>query len=407
MKKISLSSILLFALVIPYVMTYRIGPGETPYWLFGIIFLILLLYLILDLLKINGKVYFKFKDILLWMTIVIVVGSSAASNIIVRHQTSPVYGVHDIILQQEAAIRFLIHGKNPYAVTYFGTPLEQFNYSDKEVNPALYHFVMQPFYLLFALPFYFISNHTIGYFDGRIPLLFLFFSILLISSYLVKDRQKKQLFLILLTFNPATLHYLIEGRSDVFMYAFFFLGLYLLHFKKYLLAAVPMALAFAVKQSVWPFAPFYVVFLYFKTRSVRQVIKSLVPFIIVFSVITLPFFLWNQKAFIDSTVNYLSGKTAHSYPISGYGFGRVLNELGVIKDLKAYYPFQIWQIIIGLPVLIILLKFLKESPKINRLILVYTIFLFVYWYFSRYFHNSHLGFLSMLFITSYFWPEEN
>src|SRR5579859_7208415 len=145
MKQIKLDSILLFALVIPFIMTYRIGPGNTPYWLFGLIFLSLFLNIILDVrwITVLVKKQALYKSILLWFIIFVSIWSTFFSEIIVRHQTAPIYHVHDIILQQEAAVKFFLHGKNPYAVTYFGTPLEKWHYSDTEVNPALYHFVMQ------------------------------------------------------------------------------------------------------------------------------------------------------------------------------------------------------------------------------------------------------------------------
>lgn len=406
MKNFSLDSVLLFILVIPFIMTFRISPGDTPYWLFGLIFLSLLVYGILDILNISEKLYFKLKQGILWLVILQVIGSAFISAIIVRHQTAPIYNVHDIIIQQEVAIRYLIHGKNPYSTTYFGTPLEKWHYSDKETNPALYHFVMQPFYLLFALPFYFISTRTIGYFDGRMPLLFLFSLLLVFASILIKDKRKRLEFLILLAFNPATLSYNLEGRSDLFLLPFLFVALYFLHRKKYLISGIPMALAFAVKQSVWPIFPFYFAYLYFKTKSIVKTIKLVVPFLITFLIITLPFFFWNMKAFMDSTIYYLSGKTEHSYPISGYGLGKMLNQFGVIKDVNKYYPFEIWQIIVGVPVMIILLIFLKRHTCIKRFIIVYGIFLFIYWYLSRYFNNSHLGYLSVIFLTSYYWPEE-
>lgn len=406
MKSIALDSILLFVLVVPFIMAYRLSPGPTPYWLFGLIFLGLLIYLILDIYKLSEKLYFKLKNITLWVIIAMVLGSAFFSVIVVRHQVAPVYTVHDIILQQEAAIRFFIHGTNPYEVTYFGTPLEQWHYSDTEINPALYHYVMQPFYLIFALPFYSLSNNIIGYFDARIPLYFLFFSLLIFASFLVKDQNKKRLFITLLAFNPAMLSYTLEGRSDVFMFSFLFMGLYLLHIKKYFLAGIPIALAFAVKQSVWPILPFYLLFLYLKTGKFTLTLKSLVPFIITFAVFILPFFFWNPKAFLDSTIFYLSGNTPNSYPISGYGLGMILHDAGVINDLRQYYPFHIWQLVIGLPLLLILLKVLKKKSTVGRLILVYGIFLFVYWYLSRYLNNSHVGYLSMVFITAYFWPED-
>ena len=109
---------------------------------------------------------------------------------------------------------------------------------------------------------------------------------------------------------------------------------------------------------------------------------------------------------MDSTVNYLSGSAAHSYPISGYGFGMLLAELGFIKDLTEYYPFQVWQILTGIPVLVLLIRYLRNNPNVSRLIITYGIFLFIFWYFSRYLNNSHLGYLSMVFITAYFWPRD-
>lgn len=406
MKHIKLDSILLFVLLIPFIMSYRLGPGDTPYWLFGLIFLGLFTYIVLDLLRLKDSLYFRIKQTLLWLLIIGVIGSAFVSAIIVRHQTHPVYMIHDIVLQQESAIRFLLDGKNPYAVTYFGTPLEQWHYSDNELNPALYHFVMQPFYLLFALPFYFLSNHSIGYFDGRIPLLFLFILLLFVGGKLIKNPSQKLLFIVILAFNPAVLPYTLEGRSDIFMFTFLFIGLFLLHKKHYFWAGVPVAFSFAVKQSAWPLLPFYIAFLYFKTKSITKTFKNILPLVIVFLTIVLPFFLWDKKAFLDSTIFYLSGKAPHSYPISGYGLGTVLHQMGLIKDVNAYYPFIIWQAIIGIPLLIVTSKYLKSRPGIGRMMLVYGIFLFVFWYFSRYFNNSHLGYLSIVFITAYFWPKD-
>lgn len=406
MRKLQLDSILLFALVIPFIMAVRIGPGDTPYWLFGIIFLLLCGHIVLDILSIKEKLRSLLKQIVLWITIVVVIGSAFSSAIIVRHQVAPVYMIHDIILQQESAIRFLLDGVNPYATTYFGTPLEQWNYSSTETNPALYHFVMQPLYVIFSLPFYFVSNHTIGYFDGRIPLLFLFLSTLLMGSLLIKEKLQKSLFLILMAFNPAMLSYTLEGRSDMFMFAFLFGGLALLYKHKFSLSAILMGLAFATKQSAWPILPFYIAYIFFSTKSIFKTLKHVGILGATFLCITLPFFMWDQKAFLDSTIFYLSGNTPHSYPISGYGFGKVLQSLGVIKDAAVYYPFHIWQLLIGIPIIFGFIRYIQRKTTVNRLLLAYGVFLFVFWYFSRYFNNSHLGYLSVVFITAYFWPSK-
>ena len=406
MGNIKLDTILLFALVVPFIMTYRIGPGDTPYWLFGLIFLGLLLNVVVDLLKMSDALYNRVKHIPLVFLIIAVIGGAFFSAIVVRHQTHPIYMIHDMPLQQEIAIRYLVDGRNPYATNYFGTFLEQWHYSDKEVNPALYHFVLMPFYVIFALPFYFLSNNVFGYFDARLPLLFLFGLLLTFAYLLPLEKDKKRLFLVLLAFNPAMLGFILEGRSDIFMFSFMFASFFFLYKQRYTLAGIPMALAFAVKQSAWPIIPFYLAYLYFKTHSIGKTVQSLLPFAATFVLIVLPFFLWDLKAFLDSTVFYLSGGTPHSYPISGYGLGRLLLQTGHIADVHQYYPFHVWQIVIGIPAIFFLIRFLKKSPSIARLIISYGIFLFVFWYFSRYFNNSHLGFLSLIFITAYFWPDK-
>lgn len=407
MTSIKLDSILLFALVIPFIMMFRLGPSDTPYWLFGIIFLGLAVNIFLDIINIKLNLYNKLKNVLLWFIIIVVLGSAFGSAIVVRHRTHPVYMIHDMPLQQEIAIRFLLDGKNPYSTSYLGTFLEQWNYSDKEKNPALYHFVLPPLYIIFALPFYFISNRVFGFFDARIPIVFLLFVILYVAISLIKDHLNKRLFLILLAFNPAILPYTLEGRSDIFMYAFLFAGFFFLYKNRYSLSSISNALAFSVKQSAWPLLPFYVAFLYFKTKSIAKVIKILTPFIIVISVINLPFLIWDKKSFTDSTIGYLSGMVEHSYPISGYGWGKILQQMGLIKDINAYYPFYIWQIIVGIPLIIFLIKYLSKTLGVGRLILVYGIFLLFFWYFSRYFNNSHLGYLSLVFVTAYFWPKKS
>jgi len=406
MKNIKLDTVLQFALIIPFIMTYRLSPGVTPYWLFGLIFLALIGNVILDVrfFSIKETLYNKVKLILLWFLIFASIGAGIFSEIIVRHQTAPIYHVHDIILQQEAAIKFLLHGQNPYAVTYFNTPMASWHYSDTEANPALYHFVMQPFYVLFAIPFYITMGHTIGFFDARVPLFFLFIFLLIIANLLQKDPSKKRELITLFAFNPAMVGYLIEGRDDIFMYAFLFTAFFLLYKKKFSWGGVFMALAFAVKQSVWPLFPFYLFYLYFQSKNIKSLFIQLIPFIVTFTFLVGPFLLWNPKAFLDSTVFYLSGNVVQSYPISGYGLGMILNQAGIIKNVHAQYPFFLWQIIVCAPLLIGLLLWLKKQPTVTRLILAYGIFLMVFWYLSRYFNNSHAGFLSMVFITAYFWP---
>lgn len=400
MEKFPFSAVLLFCLVVPIIMTYRLSPGETPYWLFGIIFLLLFLNLGAGFLDRE-----KLQDLFCWLTVILVVGSVCLSAVIVRRRISPVYQIHDMPLQLESAIQFLLQGKNPYQVTYFSTPLKEWHYSDRERNPALYHFVLPPGYLLFSLPFYFVSTLWLGFFDGRLPLFSLFWALLALSWRLLERGEKRRLFFLLLALNPANFSYFLEGRSDIFMFTFLFLGWFLLEKRYCFPAGVFLALAFATKQSSWPLFPFYLLFLYLLAKkSFGRILFYLLPFVLIFGLIVLPFFFWSPKDFLADTIFYLVGTTPFSYPISGYGWGMILREIGIIGDKFAPYPFWIWQVVFGGPLALLLFRELARQKSVKFLIFAYGLFLFVFWYFSRYFHNSHLGYLTLVFLTAYFWP---
>lgn len=406
MALLVLDALILYALAIPVVIKYRILPiTGTPYWLFGLLFLMLTVNLLISLypsvLK-SLEVVKKIKAFFLWMTIIIVLGSTIWTAIVDRHLVAPVWGVHDIILQQEAAMRYLIVGKNPYKETYFGTPVESFHYDEmgkSAVNPALYHFVMPPWYLLFPFPFYFLANHTLGYFDGRIVLMVLLVGLFGCLWMWFKDRVWASLAVTLTALSPAIVDYTIEGRSDMFALAWLVASLFCLDKKKYFLASLLFGLALMSKQTVWFFTPFYVFYLWliFK-KSWMRIFQYVVIFMLPVIFLSVPFILWDSKAFFDSVVFYLSGNTTTSYPVSGYGLGMLLYEFGVIKNIHAYYPFILWQFLLGLPTAAVSLWWIKKKPMMSRIIVGYAATLLVIWYFSRYFNNSHISYISSLFI---------
>src|SRR3989344_4874276 len=99
---VSLSSVLLFVLLTPFIMTYRLSSEVTPYTLFGLLFLGLLFSTILDIFFQSKKIYLRLKYIAVWFIIVASIGAAFFSAIVVRHRVAPVYMVHDIVLQQES-----------------------------------------------------------------------------------------------------------------------------------------------------------------------------------------------------------------------------------------------------------------------------------------------------------------
>lgn len=402
-----IDSILLFALSIPVVMQYRILPVDgTPYWLFGLLFFIVGFHVTIscfpDILGRYQKHLSNIKLFLLVLTLCITLGGSVVTAMFDRAKTAPSYNVHDIILQQESAMRYLIVGKNPYKETYFGTQVESFHYAElgkDAVNPALYHFVMPPWYLLFPFLFYYPSVHFMGFFDGRMALLFTMGMLLLFLWYWFKDKAVSRIAIVLSALSPAVVDYFVEGRSDVFALAWLMGALVFLGKKRYVASAIFLALSLLSKQTTWFIMPFYILYLWKQTVKNRSVFWTAAFVCAVVGIIFIaPFLMWDKAAFIDSVVLYLTGNAATSYPVSGYGLSMVLYDAGVIKDIHAFYPFIYWQIVIALPLLIALLRWLWKVPSESKLMMSYAIFLCVYWYLSRYFNNSHLGYLSMLFV---------
>lgn len=410
---VRIDTILAYCLVTSFIFRYRLSPGATPYWFFGLIFLALFLSLFSDLFWSQKKYYSRLKIILACFLVFAVIGPSIVSEIIVRHQNGPNHRIHDIILQLEAGIGFFLQGKNPYAVDYFDTPMRLFGYTEDNVlatNPALYHFVMPPFYLLFSTLFYFFSITFFQYFDGRQPLIFLFFGVLLLVIRSRQKIEKKLPIFFLLALSPATVDYFMEGRSDWFVFSFLFFAFYLLFQKRLVLASMSLAIAFGSKQSAWPIFPLWVVYLYFQQKGqliqrILKVIKIMIPFFLFMVLIFLPFLLWKAQAFFDCLFNYLNGSLPTSYPISGYGFGELLVTQGFIKNSHQYYPFWIWQTLFCFPLFLFLINKMRKNKSVSFLIFSYALFLFVYWYFSRYFNNNHGSFFSLLLIAGWFFHQ--
>lgn len=403
-------AILLFSLSIPVVMKYRLLPiTGTPYWLFGVLFIVLVVNILLAyhsmMVKKVPVLIEKTRDLLVWFVVFVVVICTTTTAMVDRSRVAPVWGVHDIILQEEAALRYLLHGKNPYKETYFGTPVESFNYDEVDnvnaVNPALYHFVMPPWYLLFPVGFYVLGVRLVGFFDARMALLFCMIGTQYILWKWIKDVNLRRLAIILVSISPTVFDYFIEGRSDVFAFFWLIFSLYLLSIKRPLVSSFIFGLALMSKQTIWVAVPFYFSYLFILyQKQIRRAWWSVAITCLVSLALSGPFLLWNAQAFIDSVLLYLTGGTVGSYPISGYGLSMVLYSVGIIKNIHDVFPFYIYQIVVGVPLFILLVRWLRKEPKISTVLFSYGTFLTAFWYMSRYFNNSHLGYISLLYMTA-------
>ncbi len=395
-----LSAILLFTFTIPIVMKYRILPIEgTPYWLFGILFFSLIGFGIYSLAQ---KKITLGKGVLLWICIAISLGGASITAIADRHRIAPVWQTHDIILQQEAAMRYLLQKKNPNKETYFGTPVEMFHYDElgdpTAINPALYHFVMPPGYLLLPFPFYWVANRAFGYFDGRMVSIVCMVGLLVILSRWFKRRDIAEIAIIITALSPAATDYFIEGRSDLFALFWLVFSLFLLDKKKYLFSSLIMGIAITTKQTIWFAFPLWCVFMWTQVHnSFKKTLIYIVTACTVGALITLPFLVWDPQAFLNSVIFYLSAGGKTGYPVSGYGMSMILYSTGIIKGLHDYFPFMVLQLIFGIPTLFATIWFLIKKPSIWRFFIGFSLTLFAFWYTSRYFNNSHIAVVAGLF----------
>ncbi len=401
----TLTAVLLFSFSIPVITRYKLFPTEgNQYWLYGIL-LVSFMTLALTSLFYTDR-FQKARLVSFWVSLGIVFLGATTGAIYERHVVAPSWKVHDIVLQQEAAMRYLLQGKNPYKETYFGTPVELFNYDEPgnqdAVNPALYHFVMPPAYLLVPFPFYWLANRIFGYFDGRMVLVVFMVGIWWMFLRLFKKFDLAELAIVFASLSPASVHFFIEGRSDSFALFFLVASLLFLNQKRPYLASISFAFAFLSKQTMWFAAPLFLLYMFYTTPQRKTIVRSGIVFLITIGLFVGPFLVWDANAFIDSTIRYLSSGGERGYPISGYGLSMMLYQFRLINDIHEYYPFIVWQILVGGVTTMVVLRFFSKNPSIAKFFLGFAIILFSFWYTSRYFNDSHVAVIADLIALGIF-----
>lgn len=311
----------------------------------------------------------------------------------------------DNVVQIDAAADFLAHGKNPYAETYYDTPLAtlyQGKIASNVVNPALEHLISLPGDLILTTVLHMAAVAAVGWFDVRILYLALFFITAAVAYRLGTDPASKLRSVLLVCCNPFLVAYLVEGRSDILPLTFLLIALLAMHRKRQVLAAAMFAVACGMKAFAWVLTPVFLVLLVARAPGgswKERLRRSIVPLAVCTGVIAvqfLPFLLWNMHAFIDSTIRYPNGSTAVSYLVSGNGLGYLLLKLGIIRTAHDYYPFWIFQATVLVPLLVIFIPRLVKRPNISLALFVSALMLFANQYVARYFFFNHLGLILSL-----------
>jgi hypothetical protein len=333
-------------------------------------------------------------------------------NILQRRADGPVTHVHDGLIQTEIAIEYLLAGKNPYVEDYVDTPMADFagtpDFTGWETlnNVApLYHNAYLPFLFVGSIPFYLVSQTLLGWYDQRFVYLLAYLIIILLLPALVEHSRDKLALLIAVGLNFLFVYFLAEGRNDILILLWLVLATILVSRGRVEASAAVIGLALATKHQAWFFLPFYFLYLLphpYEWKTLKRIILRTWPMAVVAAILLLPFLLWDASAFIQDTLLYISGSGPDSFPINGWGISALFLWLGIIPHPEAAFPFGLFELVFGLPVLFLMLRRQWQENTITNIWLGYAVFSFTFQFFSRFFHDSYFVFILQLLVIAYF-----
>jgi len=332
------------------------------------------------------------------------------SAILGRHAAHPWNYVHDTAMQVEEAMRFLLAGKDFYAVTYVHTPMIHW-YSSPAIAQALYHVDRLPFGIVGSLPAFLAAKATLGWFDERFVYLPCLALCVVLLLRLPAPRELRLAGLVGVLLNPFFVPTLIYGQDDVLVLALLLLCGVALYGGRYRRAALWLGLACATKHTaLFMLPPYLVLVLAHQTRPINWKKRLLTawregwPAFAVLVFMCIPFLLWDAHAFLDGNVGFLAGTVPHSYPIRGvgaYGFGALVLLRGLVPAPSSYYPFGVWEGLAALPLLVVIARRLWRGPSVREAFALYALLLAACYFFSRFFQDSGLAYaVSMLVLAA-------
>jgi len=340
-------------------------------------------------------------------------GLPAGMQILARLADGAGTNAHDGLVQTEVAIEYILQGKNPYVEDYVGTIMD----IQREAEPfwittdtPLYHFAYLPALFLTAVPLQLLSNAMWGWYDQRFFYLLCYIGVIIFLPSLVVRQRNKLILLILAGTSFLFPYFLADGRNDVVVLFGLVLASFFLLEKHAWWAGIVLGIVAAMKHTSWFFLPFYFLYLYpvdmgVTWSGIKILGRRTWPFFVTFGLFMLPFFLWNPTAFIDDTLFYLIGWGETSFPIRGWGGSVLLYGLGLIDSENTSFPFFVPQLLIGLPVLWLLLRYQWRANILTNVWLGFALFSFTVDYFSRFFNSNYVVFvLQALVIAAFIIP---
>ncbi len=347
--------------------------------------------------SVRARVCFSFRLFIILFVVMLAAVLPTLWNIAQRRAEGGGTHAHDGLFQTEAAIEYILNGKNPYVETYWHTPMANWQRGEPPwTDSPIYHNAYLPFLFVGSIPFYWLSHATLGWYDQRFVYLLAYIGILLLLPQVVEKQRDKLVLLLAFGLNLLGTYYLAEGRNDVVVLCGLLCATVLLVQRHVGTSMLVLGLTLVVKHQAWFFVPFYVTYLLprpLNWQSARTVLRQMLPMFIAVVVVLAPFVIWDLRAFVDDTVLYLMGATEHSFPIKGWGFSTLLLATGLMPSVEARFPFGILEALFGIPVLVLLLRWQWRVNTLRQVWIGFAVFSFVVQYFSRFFNDNYVIFV--------------
>lgn len=367
----------------------------------------LLVYVLVDEFVRAERARHRAKLTLIWLIILLTVFLPSLKLVLLRQASGPASYSHDGgVIQTEAAIDYLLAGRNPYVEDYVSTPMAEWGIN--EFRTALYHYPYLPWTFLFSAPFKLASEAVLGWYDQRVVYLLLFALTLALLPRLAGTRTRSLLLVMLIGLNPLMGSDLIYGQNDSLVLAWMVLSLWLWarggrdaspSGKAWRIAsAVAFGLACASKPTAWFFAPFYLLWIVGSdTTSVRTWIRAALP--LVWPALTTvllvigPYFIWNPSAMFDDVWKWSAGTSETAYQIWGWGASNLVLAFGWVRSRFDVWPFWIAELLVGGPLMVALLWRQWCENLLGRALWSYGVFLFAFFFVSRFLNENYLGYI--------------
>ena len=388
---------------------------------------LLLAYFVVDL-ALAGRRQNRLKWILLVGVLLTAVYLPTAKLILLRQQSGPASYTHDGgVIQTEAATRFFLEGRNPYAEDYTETPMAEWGFS--RYRTALYHYPYLPWTFIASAPFY-LAGQAIGFYDQRWLYLLLMAIALALSPRMAGDPRAKLALVAILGLNPIMALDLIFGQNDAFVLSWLIVSLVAwLHWQTRRAAGqairwplwvstVAFGLACASKPTAWFLAPFYAMLLVYDhlvreevtwgnlMRAIPAMLRRGWPALVTFLVIVGPWLLANPAALYDDVWRWSSGQGETGYQIWGWGASNFVLAFGWVENRFDEWPFWITELLITLPLLLWFIRRQQRAPSLSNACWHYGVLLLAFFYASRFLNENYLGYILAFLAIGIFsaWP---